>query len=107
MEPTGRVYEQASQRCSRPESTAGIAGKETSPREGCTPWQGLPASLPSSATLPCPLPPPYAHSSSLLQPLLASLTWIRAVLQVRNEVAVISVFGILLDLQEKHRAYIP
>lgn len=56
----------------------------------------------------CPqlLSPPYAHthSPSLPQPLLAPLTWIPDVFQVRNKVAEISVFSIIIDLQEKHRA---
>lgn len=55
--------------------------------------------LPSRAHL---LPPPYAHTHS---PSL--LTWIPDVFQVRNKVAEISVFSIIVDLQEKHRAVKP
>ena len=54
-----------------------------------------------------PAPRPHhtqAHSSALVRLLLVSLTCIPDVLQVRNEVAVVSIFSIILYLQGKHGA---
>ena len=103
---TGRVYERVSQRCAQPEPTLGIAGTRDLAQGGERPLAGLSATLSTSNTLPC-CPAPHhthAHSSALVQPLLVSLTWIPDALQARNEVAVVSIFSITLDPQEKHRA---
>lgn len=103
---TGRVYERVSQRCAQPEPTLGIAGTRDPAQGGERPPAGLSATLPTSDTLPCSPAPhhTHTHSSALMQPLSVSLTWIPDALQMRNEVAVVSIFSIILDLQEKHRA---
>lgn len=62
------------------------------------PRRGPCAPLSADVPLPGPL---FCHK--LLPPLWAFLTWIPDVVQVGNEVAVVSVFTVILDLEEKQQ----